>query len=885
MVPARLVGVALVVLGLAWLVAVGAGSAHAQRARPNVVLIVADDLGRAELGAYGQRTLRTPALDRLAAGSARFLQAYATAPVCAPSRCSILTGLHAGHCAVSENDEPNQPLSSRDPTLAEVLRAAGYESAMVGKWALGGELDDGTPWNEQSAPWRVGFDDVLAVIDQELAQDHYPEWLWRADAGRAQVLPLPENAESAAGRYAPDLFAARAVEIVRTAREPFFLYFALTLPHRELVMPPDAPPLDASLSDQDAIYAAMVERLDAHVGALLDALEERGIAERTLVVFTSDHGPNEVDGHTGSSFGSSGLLRGRKRDLFEGGLRVPLLVAGPGVVGGVIEQPVSLADLLPTLSSLAGAPLPPGLDGRSLEPLLARTGERPIHPHLFFACNERRGGAEPPTRRAVREGRWKWVLRADGTELLFDLDVDPQEENDVSAAHTDVVARLREIARREETARPRATPPAVRVSLHRVGERSHASLLGATQAESLRADAPTPLLSLAAEDVQDDGELWPQRLQEPAVVATLVDAEMVRAPDGAFVRFARERASRVVVPAHPALAVGAWSLSLHARLRLTSLASEPSREERRWLVHAKPMGLGDVHVTFGVLAQAGDLGCPRDASTRCTGREIALVFGDPRLDPARPTVVVGTLAIEDEEVHDLVVRVDRVRGVVELGLDGRRERVPFLLSEGIGAEAPILIGAHHDVHGRFGQGIDGELYALHLAEGLADDDELSRLEDLGAVRMLAADLGMLELGEEATVELAIESLPRPWAHWLETRVELDSSAPASIEGTLAPVLYAGERTSARLRVDTTRPGPVEVGLVVHALRGRTGALVEGAPVRVRLVAHVGARATSPARHGGLPAFARGLLVALVLVVAVVAALASRDRRRVSGRGR
>ena len=525
--------------------------------RPNVVLVVADDLGRAELGSYGQASIRTPALDRLAARGVRFEQAYSSAPVCAPSRCSILTGLHAGHCVVFENDEPNIPLTSRDPTVAEMLALAGYRGAVVGKWALGGELDDGSPWNVQSAPWRVGFDDVLAVLDQEIAQAQYPQWIWTAGQGVEPSMRVLGDGEGPGPDYVPDLYASRAVELVRDAPEPFFLYVPTTLPHREL-MPPPGSGVDGN--DPDATYAAMVERLDAHVGAILAAIEARGIAQRTYVVFTSDNGPNAIDGHRLETFDSTGGLRGQKRDLYEGGVRVPLLVAGPGVSARVEAEPVMLADLFPTFTALAGAPTPNGLDGRSLVSLLRSSSDdaRPLHEHLYFECNERRGGAEAPTRQAVRRGRWKWVRRGDRGEL-YDLENDPGETTDLATREPAIASDLATLAAREHASRAPVRDPVLRVRAnHEESPRP------------LRETGPTPLLLLHPDDVDDDGIAWPQRIEEPPLVATLVGPAVVRGDPG-YLRF--EGDDRVVVPSHPALAVFGRSFSLRARLRVGALAA------------------------------------------------------------------------------------------------------------------------------------------------------------------------------------------------------------------------------------------------------------------------------------------------------------------------
>jgi arylsulfatase A-like enzyme len=793
-----------------------------------------------------------------------FEAAYSNAPVCAPSRCSILTGLQAGHCPVFENDEPNLPLESRDPTIAELLALAGYRSAMVGKWALGGELDDGTPWNVQAAPWRVGFTDVLAVLDQEIAQDHYPGWLWTAEAGAPSLEALAGNAEGTRERYAPDLFAERALAFVREAPEPFFLYLPTTLPHRELVPPPGS---DVDPADADAIYAAMVERIDAQVGALLEALADRGISERTLVVFSSDNGPNAIDGHSLERFGSQGELRGQKRDLYEGGIRVPLIVAGPGVSARRVAEPVMLADLLPTFTSLAGAPTPPAIDGRSLVPLLRGETTGVLHEHLYFECNERRGGMEELTRRAVREGRWKWVRRGLRDEL-YDLDADPGERTDLAQLEAATVSRLAAIAERDDAPRVAMAAPVLRVRAS-----------GVEDSRPLRTGGPTPLLVLDPGDVEDDGRSWPQRLEAPELVAMLNGPELVRA-EQSHLRFDREGHDHVVVPSHPALAVFGRSFSLRAVLRVGRLATGAEADERQWLVLAKATGVHDDSASFGLLVQGGDLGCSDEAPHACTGREIVIVFGDPRLDPARPIVLASTMTIDDDAMHELVLHVDRESGRLELVLDDRRESIPFFVAPGIGAEAPIVIGAHHDARGRFDHGFAGELHRFVLAEGRAVDRDLRRLQRMSAPRHLRVELGTLTLGDTPRVVLSLESLALPGAHWMRTEVELDDDAHARLDGAAEGVLFGGDRVELGLRLEPVREGRFAADLTVRARRGRSGTLVEGAPVRVHVRATVRAASTSAPSTGPsvVAGLARGLGLGVGLVLLLVSIAAWRARR-------
>jgi len=823
---------------------------------PNIVLIVVDDLGFAELGGYGQRVLHTPNLDALAARSALFSDAYATAPVCAPSRCSIMTGLHAGHCAVEENFEPNIPLASRDPTIAELLGSVGYFGVMVGKWALGGELDDGTPWDVQSAPWRVGFTDVFAALDQSLAQDHFPEWLWRADAGGPRREVLDGNEQGGRIRYAPDLFADDAVRAVRESPEPFFLYLAPTLPHRELVVP-EALPERAGWSLEDSTYAAMVERLDRHVGMVMEAIEARGIAPRTILVFTSDHGPNAVDGHTLDAFQSSGNLRGRKRDLYEGGIRVPLFIAGLGIAPRTVHTPVSLADLLPTFTELARAPHA-HVDGRSISHLLAGQ-DAPVHESLFFACREAGSGSEMPTRDAVRRGDWKWIRRADGVEELFDLATDMGETTDVAASHPDVVEELREIATEALAPRPSVTPPRLHV---RIGGVESAPLPRASQAVfQLRADA-----------LSGDETTWPQSLSTPAITSTLVDATPDEVGDVPCVRFSRSRTSHVVVPAHPALALGGRNFSLHARLQLDELAEGPTRDARQWLVLAKPMGTHDGYAALGVLVQSGDF-CIRAEDATCTGREIALLFGDPSLDEVRPFVVLTHTRIEDDRVHDLEVRVMRDRGLIQVRLDEQVELIPVLFpARAVDSEAPWILGAHHDASGRFAQGLSGALFEFDV---LAGADEETSFEDalesaLGST--MVVDLG--EIGEgPITQTLTLES-PSRRSHWF--RVSIDTEASPAIQLSDDQLLILpGTEYEVAVAWTPESVGFVEDEIHIVAMRGRSGELVHGAPLRIVLRAH---RRALRVRHTQPYGLARGLGVGVLLPLLVTALIASRKRR-------
>ncbi|MFI6813071.1 arylsulfatase [Nonomuraea sp. NPDC050328] len=390
-------------------------------ARPNFVVVLADDLGWGELGCQGQRLIHTPNLDRLAAEGVRFEAAYSGAPLCAPSRSALLTGLHAGHGTVRENPEggTQHSLTEADLTFAELLQLAGYRTACIGKWGFGPE----TP-GQPSHPNRRGFGSFLGYIEHRHAHQYYPSYLW--DNG--DRLDLDGTV------YAPDLFLERAVEFVRDpAERPFLLYFASTLPHSPSVVAGGAGRYqDEPWSGPNRRHAAQVSRLDADVATLVRALVDSGRADRTVVLFTSDNGPHSEKGVTPELFRGSGPFRGDKRDLYEGGIRVPFLVWSPGLPARVESTPVASWDVLPTLADLAGVPVPARLDGRSLAGLL-RGGPPPERG--YFVWNR------PRKIQAIRRGRWKVIRFAPGIAgagpggrvELYDLDADQGERTDLSA--------------------------------------------------------------------------------------------------------------------------------------------------------------------------------------------------------------------------------------------------------------------------------------------------------------------------------------------------------------------------------------------------------------------------------------------------------------------
>ena len=424
---------------------------------PNIVLIVADDLGWGELGCYGQERIRTPRIDQLAREGLRFTQFYAGAPVCAPSRCTLMTGLHTGHAYVRDNrevqPEGQAPIPDATVTLAELLRDAGYATGGFGKWGLGAPGSEG-------APERQGFERFFGYNCQREAWSFYPDHLWDNE----RRVELEGNARGRSGaQYSHDVICEAAREFVRANRErPFFLYVPSTIPHLALQVPNDSLAEYVGLWEDPpyvggkgylphpaprAAYAAMVTRLDREVGRLVDLVDELGLTDDTLFLFTSDNGPtyDRIGGSDSDFFESSGPLRGRKGSVLEGGLRVPLVVRWRGHVtaGTESDLPSAFWDLLPTLAELAGARLPGGLDGISFAPTLLGRGEQALHDHLYWEFRDYGG------QQAIRLGDWKGVRlgMAQGSRAieLYDLAADPGESTDLAAEHPAVVARIEEL--------------------------------------------------------------------------------------------------------------------------------------------------------------------------------------------------------------------------------------------------------------------------------------------------------------------------------------------------------------------------------------------------------------------------------------------------------
>lgn len=425
--------------------------------RPNFVVVVADDLGYGELGSYGQRLMRTPRLDRLASEGVRFTDFYAAAPVCAPSRCCLLTGLHTGHSRVRDNPRgTDAPLTPADVTFAMALQKAGYRTGLFGKWGFGTPVPDGP-----THPHAKGFSDFYGYLTHREAHSYFPTRLWE----NRRPVPLPANRHTARKVYAPELIVRRSLDFMERHRaDPFLLVLALPLPHAPSVVPGDPYP-DEPWPLPDRAHAAQVNLLDSHVGRLIDKLSELGLADDTVVFFTGDNGPHEEGGFDPDRFDARGGLRGYKRSLYEGGIRVPLIVWAPKLMsrtrGTVTSHPSAMWDLFPTLTDLAGAGRPSGVDGLSLRAVLTGRGRPPERDYLYWV---RPNGAKPTPRvdetergrtgraaAAVRFGHWKLVGFAPGRHYsapddrwsleLYDLRADPAETTDIADEHPEVVGR------------------------------------------------------------------------------------------------------------------------------------------------------------------------------------------------------------------------------------------------------------------------------------------------------------------------------------------------------------------------------------------------------------------------------------------------------------
>ncbi|MCI0418492.1 MAG: arylsulfatase [Acidobacteria bacterium] len=414
---------------------------------PNIVFILADDLGYGDLGCYGQKRILTPNIDRLAAEGMRFTQVYSGSTVCAPSRAALMTGKHTGHGRIRGNRRPDMPLLPEEMTVAEVLKKGGYRTGIFGKWGLGNAGNSGVP-NKQ------GFDAFLGYLAHIHAHNYSTDHLWK----NGEQFWLGKNFGGRMQEYPPDLFTDHAIGFVEQNKQrPFFLYLAYTIPHANnelgnatgngMEVPSDAPYSDRDWPQPEKNFAAMITRMDAGVGKLMTALKQAGLDDNTLVFFSSDNGPHLEGGHTPEFFDSNGPLRGTKRDLYEGGIRVPMIARWPARVkaGQTSHHVWAFWDFLPTAAAAAGVSPPAGIDGISGLPALFGETSRQ-HEHLYWEFHEK------GFKQAVRFGNWKGIRSGKDAPLeLYDLKSDIGEANNVAAKHPEVVARLEQILKTART--------------------------------------------------------------------------------------------------------------------------------------------------------------------------------------------------------------------------------------------------------------------------------------------------------------------------------------------------------------------------------------------------------------------------------------------------
>jgi arylsulfatase A-like enzyme len=428
-----------------WLALTPGLLAGADTKKPNIVFILADDLGYGNLGCYGQQRIKTPNLDKLAAEGMRFTDAYAGSTVCAPSRCALMTGLHTGHCRTRGNKAPDLPLRPQDITVTELLKRAGYRTGLFGKWSLGNIGSTGHPT-------RKGFDEWFGFFNQSHAHTYYPDALVDND-----TIHMLAGNMGKPHQYAPDVILERGLAFLRKPDpRPVFIQFAFTIPHANnelgrdtgngMEVPSTEPYNAENWPAPDKNFAAMVTRLDAAVGRIVEAA-----GENTLIIFTSDNGPHREGGHDPDFFDDNGPLRGIKRDLYEGGIRVPFIARWPGRVkaGAVNTHPIAFWDFLPTACEIGGIETPHGLDGISYLPTLTGQPSQRGHEYLYWEFHER-GFAQ-----AIRLGSWKAVRNKPGQTLeLFDLTNDLGETRDVAGSHPDIVARVEKILAEAQTPSP-----------------------------------------------------------------------------------------------------------------------------------------------------------------------------------------------------------------------------------------------------------------------------------------------------------------------------------------------------------------------------------------------------------------------------------------------
>lgn len=438
------------------------------KSKPNIIYILADDLGYGDLSSYGQEKFTTPNIDKLAKEGMLFTQHYSGSSVCAPSRTSLMTGLNTGHTPIRGNKgvepEGEYPIPNANFTIAELLKEKGYTTGAFGKWGLGYPGSEGDPLQQ-------GFDTFFGFNSQALAHNYYPEHLWD---NKNKVI-LIENEGIKNGQYAPDLIHQKALLFIeKNKSQPFFLYYASVLPHAELIIPQNNldkfigkfnPEMAYKAKDNSkglkkgeyssqphchAAFAAMITLLDDQVGEIVSKIKALGLENNTLIIFTSDNGPHKEGGADPDYFNSNGSLHGYKRDLYEGGIRVPMIAKWKGKIkeGSKTNHVSAFWDVMPTLAELEDAKINTAIDGISFLPTLLKNGAQKKHKYLYWEFHELEG------RQALRQGNWKLIkynVLKNGKYQLYNLKNDISETHDLASKMPKKVAKLSKILESSRT--------------------------------------------------------------------------------------------------------------------------------------------------------------------------------------------------------------------------------------------------------------------------------------------------------------------------------------------------------------------------------------------------------------------------------------------------
>jgi arylsulfatase A len=420
--------------------------------KPNIIYILADDLGYGDLGCYGQKVIQTPNIDQMAADGIRFSQHYSGSTVCGPSRSCMLQGKHTGHTYVRGNGRLQMRLDPQDPIFPKALQKVGYHTALIGKSGLGCNTDDAV------LVGKKGFDYFFGYTSHTAAHSYFPPYLWRND----QKVDYPNNTLHSGDQYSSENVINEALQYIEQQKDgPFFLHLAFQIPHaslrakeewkekyrpilKEKLLPAKKHSYYSWEREPKTTFAAMVSYMDHNVGLVLAKLKDLGIAENTLVMFASDNGAMQEGGHQRDSFNSNGILRGGKRDMYEGGVRTPMIAWWPGKIkpGQETDHLSAFWDISPTVRELAGAEPQADTDGLSMVPTLLGSGQQQKHDNLYWEFFE--GGGK----RAIRQGKWKMILFNTNQDAqpkveLYDLEKDVSETNEVSKQFPEIVSELK----------------------------------------------------------------------------------------------------------------------------------------------------------------------------------------------------------------------------------------------------------------------------------------------------------------------------------------------------------------------------------------------------------------------------------------------------------